>query len=71
MAILAATGRPEVPPERVREVARVAEGAGLAELWLWEASFRAGAAKVVLHPPPTSLTRWHSSALRPSRSRRY
>jgi len=36
MTILAATCGPQIPPERVREVARAAEEAGLAELWLWE-----------------------------------
>jgi alkanesulfonate monooxygenase SsuD/methylene tetrahydromethanopterin reductase-like flavin-dependent oxidoreductase (luciferase family) len=43
MTILAATCRPEVPPERLREVARAAEEAGLAELWLWEDCFWGGA----------------------------
>src|ERR1700733_9072292 len=36
MTILAATCLPQVPPERLREVARAAQEAGLAELWLWE-----------------------------------
>jgi alkanesulfonate monooxygenase SsuD/methylene tetrahydromethanopterin reductase-like flavin-dependent oxidoreductase (luciferase family) len=34
--------RPELPPERLREIARHAESAGLAELWLWEDCFYAG-----------------------------
>jgi alkanesulfonate monooxygenase SsuD/methylene tetrahydromethanopterin reductase-like flavin-dependent oxidoreductase (luciferase family) len=34
---------PEVPPERVREVALAAEGSGLDELWLWEDCFWGGA----------------------------
>ena len=42
MTILAATCRPQVPPERLLEVAR-AEEAGLAELWLWEDCFWGGA----------------------------
>ena len=52
MTILAATCWPQVPPERLREVARVAEDSGLAELWLWEDCFwggghgRVGAARV-------------------------
>jgi alkanesulfonate monooxygenase SsuD/methylene tetrahydromethanopterin reductase-like flavin-dependent oxidoreductase (luciferase family) len=43
MKILAATCLPQVPPERLREVARAAEEAGLAELWLWEDCFWGGA----------------------------
>src|ERR1700744_4176685 len=43
MTILAATCRPHVLPEQVREVARVAEESGLAELWLWEDCFWGGA----------------------------
>jgi len=42
MTILAATCWPQVPPERLREVARVAEDCGLAELWLWEDCFWGG-----------------------------
>jgi alkanesulfonate monooxygenase SsuD/methylene tetrahydromethanopterin reductase-like flavin-dependent oxidoreductase (luciferase family) len=40
--ILAATCLPQVPPERLRAVARVAEDSGLAELWLWEDCFWGG-----------------------------
>jgi alkanesulfonate monooxygenase SsuD/methylene tetrahydromethanopterin reductase-like flavin-dependent oxidoreductase (luciferase family) len=43
MTILAATCLPQVPPERLREVARAGEEAGLAELWLWEDCFWGGA----------------------------
>jgi alkanesulfonate monooxygenase SsuD/methylene tetrahydromethanopterin reductase-like flavin-dependent oxidoreductase (luciferase family) len=43
MAILAATCWPQVPPERLREVALAAEDSGLAELWLWEDCFWGGA----------------------------
>jgi alkanesulfonate monooxygenase SsuD/methylene tetrahydromethanopterin reductase-like flavin-dependent oxidoreductase (luciferase family) len=43
MTILAATCWPQVPPEQLREVARVAEESGLAELWLWEDCFWGGA----------------------------
>jgi alkanesulfonate monooxygenase SsuD/methylene tetrahydromethanopterin reductase-like flavin-dependent oxidoreductase (luciferase family) len=43
MTILAATCWPQVPPERLRAVARVAEESGLAELWLWEDCFWGGA----------------------------
>jgi alkanesulfonate monooxygenase SsuD/methylene tetrahydromethanopterin reductase-like flavin-dependent oxidoreductase (luciferase family) len=43
MTILAATCLPQVPPEQLREVARVAEESGLAELWLWEDCFWGGA----------------------------
>jgi alkanesulfonate monooxygenase SsuD/methylene tetrahydromethanopterin reductase-like flavin-dependent oxidoreductase (luciferase family) len=42
MTILGATCLPQVPPERLREVARVAQDTGLAELWLWEDCFWAG-----------------------------
>jgi alkanesulfonate monooxygenase SsuD/methylene tetrahydromethanopterin reductase-like flavin-dependent oxidoreductase (luciferase family) len=42
MTILAATCRPDVPPERLREVARAAEDSGLAELWFWEDCFWGG-----------------------------
>ena len=44
MTILAATCRPEVPPERLLDVARAAADAGLDELWLWEDCFWGGAA---------------------------
>jgi alkanesulfonate monooxygenase SsuD/methylene tetrahydromethanopterin reductase-like flavin-dependent oxidoreductase (luciferase family) len=30
---------PQLPPERLRDLARVADDAGLAELWLWEDCF--------------------------------
>jgi alkanesulfonate monooxygenase SsuD/methylene tetrahydromethanopterin reductase-like flavin-dependent oxidoreductase (luciferase family) len=43
MTILAATCLPQVPPEQLREVARAADQAGLAELWLWEDCFWGGA----------------------------
>ncbi len=36
MTVLGATCLPQVPPERLPEVARAAEDAGLAELRLWE-----------------------------------
>jgi alkanesulfonate monooxygenase SsuD/methylene tetrahydromethanopterin reductase-like flavin-dependent oxidoreductase (luciferase family) len=42
MTILAATSLPQVPPERLRDVARAAEESGLAELWLWEDCFWGG-----------------------------
>ncbi|WEO95609.1 LLM class flavin-dependent oxidoreductase [Streptomyces sp. FXJ1.172] len=34
--------RPQLPPERLRAVARAADAAGLEELWLWEDCFREG-----------------------------
>lgn len=34
--------RPQSPPERLREVARAADDAGIAQLWLWEDSFFEG-----------------------------
>jgi alkanesulfonate monooxygenase SsuD/methylene tetrahydromethanopterin reductase-like flavin-dependent oxidoreductase (luciferase family) len=46
MTILAATCWPQVPPERLRDVARAAEDGGLAELWLWEDCFWGGAMTV-------------------------
>jgi alkanesulfonate monooxygenase SsuD/methylene tetrahydromethanopterin reductase-like flavin-dependent oxidoreductase (luciferase family) len=39
MTRLGAVFRPQSPPERLREVVRAAEGAGLDELWLWEDCF--------------------------------
>jgi alkanesulfonate monooxygenase SsuD/methylene tetrahydromethanopterin reductase-like flavin-dependent oxidoreductase (luciferase family) len=36
------TFRPQSPPEELREVARAAEAAGVAQLWLWEDCFREG-----------------------------
>jgi alkanesulfonate monooxygenase SsuD/methylene tetrahydromethanopterin reductase-like flavin-dependent oxidoreductase (luciferase family) len=38
----AATCIPQVPPERLREVARAVEDEGLDELWLWEDCFWGG-----------------------------
>ncbi len=34
--------RPQLPPERLRDVAQAAEAAGIAQLWLWEDSFFEG-----------------------------
>ncbi|MGF6896053.1 alkanesulfonate monooxygenase SsuD/methylene tetrahydromethanopterin reductase-like flavin-dependent oxidoreductase (luciferase family) [Nocardia sp. GAS34] len=42
MTNLGAVLLPQQPPERLREVVRAAEGAGLEELWLWEDCFLAG-----------------------------
>ncbi|MER6219659.1 LLM class flavin-dependent oxidoreductase [Streptomyces sp900105755] len=42
MTSLGAVFRPQLPPERLRDVVRVAEGVGLEELWLWEDCFREG-----------------------------
>ncbi|MEW2255271.1 LLM class flavin-dependent oxidoreductase [Streptomyces sp. NPDC047869] len=39
---LGAVFRPQLPPERLREVARAAEESGLEELWLWEDCFLEG-----------------------------
>jgi alkanesulfonate monooxygenase SsuD/methylene tetrahydromethanopterin reductase-like flavin-dependent oxidoreductase (luciferase family) len=47
MTTIAATCRPTVPPERLRDVARAAEESGLAELWLWEDCFWGGAASAM------------------------
>ena len=44
MTFLGVTCRPEVPPERLKEVVRAAEDGGLDELWLWEDCFWGGAA---------------------------
>lgn len=42
MTALGAVFRPQLPPERLRDVARAADAAGLEQLWLWEDSFFAG-----------------------------
>ncbi|MEU5312033.1 LLM class flavin-dependent oxidoreductase [Streptomyces sp. NPDC021562] len=42
MTALGAVFRPQLPPERLREVVRVADEVGLEELWLWEDCFREG-----------------------------
>lgn len=42
MTILGAIARPQLPPERILELATIAEDAGLDELWLWEDSFWEG-----------------------------
>ncbi|AXE87108.1 LLM class flavin-dependent oxidoreductase [Streptomyces sp. Go-475] len=42
MTALGAVLRPQLPPEKVRDVARTAEAAGLEELWLWEDCFLEG-----------------------------
>lgn len=39
MTALGVVFRPQVPPERLREVARAADAAGLDQLWLWEDCF--------------------------------
>jgi alkanesulfonate monooxygenase SsuD/methylene tetrahydromethanopterin reductase-like flavin-dependent oxidoreductase (luciferase family) len=40
MTTLGAVFLPQLPPERLRSVARAADEAGLEELWLWEDCFR-------------------------------
>jgi alkanesulfonate monooxygenase SsuD/methylene tetrahydromethanopterin reductase-like flavin-dependent oxidoreductase (luciferase family) len=42
MTGLGAVFRPQLAPERLRSVARVADASGLEELWLWEDCFREG-----------------------------
>ncbi|MFI6021599.1 LLM class flavin-dependent oxidoreductase [Streptomyces sp. NPDC051287] len=42
MTTLGAVFRPQLPPERLRDVVRVGEDVGLEELWLWEDCFREG-----------------------------
>ncbi|MFC7302960.1 LLM class flavin-dependent oxidoreductase [Streptomyces monticola] len=42
MTALGAVFRPQLPPERLKSVARAAEEAGLEELWLWEDCFFEG-----------------------------
>ncbi|MFF4573322.1 LLM class flavin-dependent oxidoreductase [Streptomyces sp. NPDC001410] len=42
MTGIGAVFRPQLPPERLREVARIADATGLEELWLWEDCFREG-----------------------------
>lgn len=42
MTTLGAVCIPQVPPERLREVAQAADDAGLDELWLWEDCFWGG-----------------------------
>ena len=40
MTTLGAVFVPQLPPERLRDLARAADEAGLQELWLWEDCFR-------------------------------
>ncbi|HEX2314370.1 MAG TPA: LLM class flavin-dependent oxidoreductase [Thermomonospora sp.] len=42
MTVLGVVSRPQLPPERLAEVARAADDAGLEELWLWEDCFLQG-----------------------------
>ncbi|OLT19301.1 hypothetical protein BJF78_11125 [Pseudonocardia sp. CNS-139] len=42
MTITGVVFRPQSPPERLRDVVRAADAAGLAELWLWEDCFLEG-----------------------------
>ncbi|MGW7260072.1 LLM class flavin-dependent oxidoreductase [Streptomyces sp. NPDC054834] len=42
MTALGVVFRPQLPPERLRAVARLADSSGLEELWLWEDCFREG-----------------------------
>ncbi|MCK8434426.1 LLM class flavin-dependent oxidoreductase [Streptomyces sp. D2-8] len=42
MTPLGAVFRPQLAPERLKAVSRVADAAGLEELWLWEDCFREG-----------------------------
>jgi len=43
MTTLGAVFLPQLPPDRLRDVARSADEAGLQELWLWEDCFRESA----------------------------
>ncbi len=47
MTVVGAIVRPEVPTDRLRGIARTADGAGLAELWLWEDCFWDGGVATV------------------------
>jgi alkanesulfonate monooxygenase SsuD/methylene tetrahydromethanopterin reductase-like flavin-dependent oxidoreductase (luciferase family) len=42
MTVIGAIATPYQPPERLREVARIADESGLDELWLWEDAFYVG-----------------------------
>ncbi|NUS27087.1 MAG: LLM class flavin-dependent oxidoreductase, partial [Streptomyces sp.] len=42
MTALGAVFRPQLPPERLRDIARLADDSALDELWLWEDCFREG-----------------------------
>ena len=42
MTGLGAVFRPQLPPERLREIARLADESGLEQLWLWEDCFLEG-----------------------------
>src|SRR5690348_12866040 len=39
MTVLGSVSLPQLPPERLRDLARAADDAGLEELWLWEDCF--------------------------------
>jgi alkanesulfonate monooxygenase SsuD/methylene tetrahydromethanopterin reductase-like flavin-dependent oxidoreductase (luciferase family) len=42
MTELGAVFRPQLPPERLRDITRLADESGLEQLWLWEDCFREG-----------------------------
>ena len=42
MTTLGVVFRPQLPPERLRALAQLADAAGIEELWLWEDCFREG-----------------------------
>lgn len=61
MTVLGVVFRPQLPPERLRAVARAADDAGLEELWLWEDCFLEGgisAAAAALAGPNGSGAAW-------------
>ncbi|MFF3344279.1 LLM class flavin-dependent oxidoreductase [Streptomyces sp. NPDC002779] len=47
MTRLGAIFRPQLPPENLRSIARLADETGLEELWLWEDCFREGGVSAV------------------------
>ncbi|MFD0317029.1 LLM class flavin-dependent oxidoreductase [Streptomyces flavalbus] len=47
MTGLGAVFRPQLPPERLRDIARLADESGLEELWLWEDCFLEGGVSTV------------------------
>ena len=52
MTTLGAIFPPDVPPERLRDVATSADRAGLEQLWIWEDCFKeSGIATAAAHDP--------------------
>ena len=68
MTTLGVVFRPQLPPERLRALAQLADATGIEELWLWEDCFREGVSPPPRLPSPGPSASESGSACSPYRS---